>query len=254
MSTDIVSKLLNTEKVNICVPLCGTSREALTQEIALLEQGIDMVEWRMDYFSGEKPDDWLHALQVIRPLLRSYPLLATWRSKKEGGMRDFSMRQYEELLKVIIQSKLVDMIDIELFSEEACLQRLVACAHEHDVAVVISNHAMNDTPDIEAMSIRLKAMKRMQADIVKLAVMPNSMDDVWKLLQASSAFHEQYRDCPLITMAMGQLGVITRICGEMSGSLVSFAALKEVSAPGQLPWKQLRSLLEEFHRAYHNEA
>ena len=51
-------------------------------------------------------------------------------------------------------------------------------------------------------------------------------------------------------MEMGEMGVISRICAEMSGSIISFAALKEASAPGQLPWKQLEQLLYQFHQAY----
>ena len=48
-------------------------------------------------------------------------------------------------------------------------------------------------------------------------------------------------------MAMGEMGVISRICAEMSGSIISFAALKEASAPGQLPWKVLKDILTQLH-------
>ena len=133
---------------------------------------------------------------------------------------------------------------------ESCVKDLTRYAHEHHVAVVISNHAMTNTPDNEAMMIRLQAMRRMGADIVKLAVMPNTVQDVWRLLETSTSFHEQVKDCYLVTMAMGEMGVISRICAEMSGSIISFAALKEASAPGQLPWKQLDQLLYQFHQAY----
>ena len=116
--------------------------------------------------------------------------------------------------------------------------------------MVISNHAMTNTPDNEAMMIRLQAMRRMGADIVKLAVMPNTVQDVWRLLETSTSFHEQVKDCYLVTMAMGEMGVISRICAEMSGSIISFAALKEASAPGEFPWKLLVQLLYHFHQAY----
>ncbi len=109
----------DTSKVNLCVPLCGSNLEELKQEIALLESGIDMVEWRMDCFCAEMAQDWIQALKKLRPLMNDYVLLATWRSEKEGGRQNCAF--YEELLKGIIQSGLVDMIDIELFqSEKLC--------------------------------------------------------------------------------------------------------------------------------------
>lgn len=248
MRDHIVNRLIDTSRVNLCVPLCGSNIEELKQEIALLESGIDMVEWRMDCFCAEMAQDWIQALKKLRPLMNDYVLLATWRSEKEGGRQNCAF--YEELLKGIIQSGLVDMIDIELFQPESCVKDLTAYAHEHHVAVVISNHATTNTPDNEAMMIRLQAMRRMGADIVKLAVMPNTVQDVWRLLETSTSFHEQVKDCYLVTMAMGEMGVISRICAEMSGSIISFAALKEASAPGQLPWKQLEQLLHQFHQAY----
>lgn len=202
----------------------------------------------MDCFCAESAQDWIQALKKLRPLMKDYVLLATWRSEKEGGRQNCAF--YEELLKAVIQSGLVDMIDIELFQSENCVKDLTTYAHEHHVAVVISNHAMTNTPDNKAMMIRLQAMRRMGADIVKLAVMPNTVQDVWRLLETSTSFHEQVKDCYLVTMAMGEMGVISRICAEMSGSIISFAALKEASAPGQLPWKQLEQLLYQFHQAY----
>lgn len=251
MKNNIVSKLLDTTKVNICVPLCGTNTAELKQEIALLESDIDMVEWRMDCLNATVCEEWLQVLQTIRPLMKHYVLLATWRNESEGGRKQ--CEHYEELLTAIIQSGLADLIDIELFQNEDTVKRLTALAHKQGVAVVMSNHEMMKTPDNQAMMIRLQAMRRMHADIAKLAVMPNSIHDVWRLLSVTSSFHEQCTDCYVVTMAMGETGVISRICGEMSGSLISFAALKEASAPGQLPYQQLKQMLTDFHHAYHKE-
>lgn len=251
MRVNIVDRLLDTSKVNICVPLCGKSIEELKQEIALLNSDIDMVEWRMDCFIANTCEDWIDVLQSIRPLMKDFVLLATWRSEKEGGRQNCT--QYKELLTAVIYSGLVDMIDIELFQAEETVKFLIAAAHEKGIAVVLSNHAINETPDTQAMMIRLQAMYKMNADIVKLAVMPKSINDVWRLLEVSSSFHEQYAQCYLVTMAMGKMGVISRICAELSGSIISFAALKEASAPGQLPCKQLKQLLDSFHQAYHQE-
>ena len=49
---------------------------------------------------------------------------------------------------------------------------------------------------------------------------------------------------PLITMSMGNIGIISRIAGEVFGSCVTFGAGKQTSAPGQIPWKELQEVME----------
>ena len=45
------------------------------------------------------------------------------------------------------------------------------------------------------------------ADIVKLAVMPQNMEDVLKLLSVTYEFKEENPDTPVITMSMGKMGM-----------------------------------------------
>ena len=89
-------------------------------------------------------------------------------------------------------------------------------------------------------------MRRMQTlgcDLVKYAVMPQCERDVLTLLDASLTMKEQYPDTPVITMSMGRLGAISRICGELSGSAVTFGSAGASSAPGQLPADRLAEIL-----------
>jgi len=204
----------------------------------------------MDYFQGEDVADWRKALHTIRSLTQGHILLATWRQKKEGGVRECDGKTYETLVSAIIESQEVDLVDVELFNEEATVKRLVDIAHTHHVGVVMSNHDHHATPSKEAMLIRLRAMQKMGADIVKLAVMPQCVQDVYHLLEVSSQYRASKDHCLMITMAMGPLGFVSRICGEMSGSIMSFAALNKASAPGQIPWQKMREMLDLFHEGY----
>ena len=45
---------------------------------------------------------------------------------------------------------------------------------------------------------------------------------------------EEAPDYPLITMAMGGLGAVSRISGQVFGSCMTFASFGKASAPGQL--------------------
>lgn len=237
-------------QVKLCVPICEREIDGIGKACALLQEGIDAVEWRMDYFCGKSKADWLKALHLIRTLIKDRILLVTWRSQQEGGVQACTKEDYIKRNEWMITDGAVDLIDVELFRGEDVLTHLIHLAHDHDVRVVISNHDMQKTPSSEAMMIRMRAMTRMGGDLVKLAVMPETKNDVYRLLQLSSEYSAQSDSVPAITMAMGKLGFITRICGEMSGSVMSFASLNQASAPGQLPWDQLRALLRLFHEGY----
>ena len=86
------------------------------------------------------------------------------------------------------------------------------------------------------------------ADIVKLAVMPQNMEDVLKLLSVTNEFKEENPDTPVITMSMGKMGMISRLCGESFGAAVTFAAHKKASAPGQMEMHEVADILEKMHK------
>lgn len=90
-------------------------------------------------------------------------------------------------------------------------------------------------------------MQDMGADIPKIAVMPRSAGDVLTLLSATEEMARCYADRPIITMSMSSQGVVSRLCGEVFGSSMTFGAVGQVSAPGQIPVDQLRQVLEILH-------
>lgn len=80
----------------------------------------------------------------------------------------------------------------------------------------------------------LTDMVRRGADIAKLAVMPHTPADTARLLEATAqAAQATGNDTPLITMSMGQQGMVSRICGAAFGSCAGFATAGVSSAPGQ---------------------
>ena len=92
-------------------------------------------------------------------------------------------------------------------------------------------------------------MRELDADILKIAVTPNEIGDVARLLKITGRTSINYEK-PLITMAMGKMGTVTRVAGEFFGSDVTFGVVGETSAPGQLQVRDLRLILETLHK-YH---
>ena len=76
--------------------------------------------------------------------------------------------------------------------------------------------------------------------------MPRSREDVLALLSATLEANRRGAG-PLITISMGGMGGISRLCGEVFGSAVTFGCAARPSAPGQFPAGQLDQVLEILH-------
>lgn len=235
----------------ICVPIVGKTKEELLQEVKALQNlSVDIVEWRMDWFKEiENLDAAKEMVKTLREALKDTALLATFRSKKEGGELEVSTEYYIALNKAIVDSGCADLIDVELFTGETEVNDIVTYAHEHGVKVIMSNHDFDKTPSYDEILTRLKAMQSLDADIPKIAVMPTCKKDVLTLLQATNEMHETYADRPIITMSMAGTGVISRLCGEVFGSALTFGAAKKASAPGQMNVEDLHTVLTLLHKS-----
>ena len=73
--------------------------------------------------------------------------------------------------------------------------------------------------------------------------MPKEKVDVKTLINASKKANKEL-NAPIITMSMGELGAVTRICTRMTGSVVTFGAGVNTSALGQPPCEMVRFLLK----------
>ena len=244
-------------KPKIIVPLCAGNQEALLQKAsALSSHPFDLVEWRADFMdavhAADTPDHALAAelsrcAKALRGLLGDTPLLFTLRSQKEGGEALLPPSRYMILNQAAAESGAVDLVDVELSCGADCVQENIRRIHAAGVHVIASSHDFQKTPEQAVLTERLLAMQRCGADIAKLAVMPQSAADVLTLLAATEEVHRLHPELPLVTMSMGELGVLSRISGELFGSCMSFAAAGESSAPGQLSAKMLSQLLSVLH-------
>ena len=157
------------------------------------------------------------------------------------------MEDYILLNHRAVTSGFVDLIDVEIFSGDDIVQNIIADAHAHEVPVIASNHHFHETPIKQTLLNIFKKMDFLGADILKIAVMPTSRRDVIRLLSATENASRFSRK-PIITMSMGGTGLISRLCGEVFGSALTFGAVGKVSAPGQINAEDLRSVLNLIHQ------
>lgn len=231
----------------IIVPVAAKTEEALLLQAASLKSElVDAVEWRADQFGAvfDEPAT-IRALKALRETVGNLPILFTIRTASEGGVFDGSKKDYMGLNRAAAASGFADMIDVEFGGGTAAQH--IQDIQTYGIKVVASSHDFYKTPPKEELIARLRAMQRAGADIVKIAVMPNSPQDVLTLLCASEEFNRLYAERPLVTISMGALGVISRVCGTVSGMDMTFGAAGVASAPGQLQAKTLHTMLNSLH-------
>ena len=226
-------------------------------EAAILEKAVqfstlpaDCVEWRADWFEGfQSPAAIARCIQKLRVALRDKLLLVTFRTQAEGGQVALSPAEYRQFLELVLDTDCADLLDIEFFTAGADLPLLVEQAHTAGVPVVCSSHDFHKTPEKSDIIYRLRKMQDMNADIPKIAVMPQNKKDVLTLLSATEEMTSLYADRPIITMSMAGTGVISRLCGEVFGSSMTFGAAKKASAPGQMGVEDLSTVLGLLHKS-----
>lgn len=235
----------------ICVPIVGINDlEIISQVKNIKKSKLDLVEWRVDYYEDvENLEKVKEILKEIRNEIKELPILFTFRTKKEGGEKDISIEYYINLNKEILSTKLIDIIDVELFIGDNIVSDIIDTAHKNNTKVIISNHDFCTTPSKQEIINRLCKMQDLKGDICKIAVMPNSHKDVITLLDATQEMKELYSTVPIVTMSMGKLGLISRLSGEIFGSSITFGTTSnKVSAPGQICIDELKNILDIIHK------
>lgn len=232
------------DKANICVSIMDEDQKAILEKAKQLKQThADVVEWRCDYY--REYDNVASVVATLRRLvavLDGMPLIFTFRTLSEGGMRDLDASAYVLLYKAVLLSRLVDFIDIGMPREDGVSQSLIKHAKSIGVKVILSNHDFSYTPPMDKIITRLQIMKDRGADICKIAYMPRNEADVQCIEAVAKAMRKQ--DILFIAISMGELGERTRRKASMLGSCLSFAFYGEKSAPGQVDVEELYHFLQ----------
>ena len=247
---------IGTGMPKVCLPIVGhTQYEIVSQTMTIASLKPDIVEWRVDWYDDVlQSENLIEMLKQVRKLLDRIPLLLTFRRVEEGGVQECTIDEYTRVYETAIQSGLVDLVDYELEVGDDALIPLIKHAKDAGITVVVSNHDFEKTPAKEELIRRMEKMIDIDADIPKIAVMPNSNRDVLELLDVTDTIHQKYPDVPIITMSMEGRGIVSRVCGEIFGSCVTFGCARKASAPGQIEADDLERAIKIIHETlYHKD-
>ena len=232
----------------VCVPITAKSEEAIYDEAqAQIDAGVRMLEWRVDCFAQHTDAEAVRrVLDELQAMTKETILLATVRTKAQGGQADYDETKLVDIYDRIAQAHAADIIDVEAFSF-ADPTAIIRGLHIRGALIMLSHHEFDHTPQTARMKECLDRMADLDGDLIKLAVMPQKASDTFRLMEAAAVFHESRPQMPLVAIAMGRMGAISRITGELFGSCITFAAGEKASAPGQLPYAEAEAALDFIH-------
>lgn len=228
----------------VVVALTGPDDSALDRQAdAALAVGADLIEWRADLWDrhGEVAFDVLaHRAAALRDRIRPVPLLLTMRTRAEGGEADDEV-DLAALVAAALDADACDAVDVEIARPTAAAA--MAVARQAELPVIASFHAVDGPLDEPQIISRLEHMEQAGAQVAKIALAARTAADEAALLHATAVRALTAR-IPLLTIAMGEQGVASRLLGHRYGSCATFALATQdaaPSAPGQVPLERVRS-------------
>lgn len=226
------------EPETLCVVVSLDDQLSLKALKTLQGQVADILEIRIDRCTKRDPLSLQKFCQSLKKT--GLPLLATVRSREEGGVLKIPSSERLSLFKAL--APYADFFDVELSSKEI-VKDVVRLAREHQIQVILSFHNFKETPKRRKLEEILRKSLSLGADIVKIAAMTNTPRDMQELLR----FLLENNDKKISIIAMGPQGVAGRVLFPAAGSLLTYTYLSESSAPGQLPLKKMTELMKLFY-------
>lgn len=220
-------------RTKIVVPIMLTELTELEKVSVSDYRTADIVEWRADFLSA---DEILEMAPKFFEKFKESKILFTLRTVREGGNIQVSEKKYLQILKEILTYNPA-YIDVEFFTHGPSF----AALKDFRDKMVLSYHNFDEVPS--DLTNRLIKMHEEGTAFVKVAVMPERECDVLDLLQITRDMTLEYGE-HFISMAMGDLGRLSRISGYLTGSCWTFASLENSSAPGQISLKETEYILD----------
>lgn len=237
----------------VCVPIMVRDAEAAMRHAqAAKDAGADLVELRIDeVFQGEGDED---GERLVLGLVADCPLpcIVTCRPTSEGGHYDGDEPSRVSLFQRLATAfgageRAPRYIDVELatYTRSANLHQKINLAIEHpeqvrDLAtsLILSSHDFQGRPsDLTRRVLRMQEERAPK--VLKIAYRARSLRDNLELFDLLAR-----RDRPVIALAMGEFGLMSRVLAPKFGGFLTFASLnpEEVTAPGQPTVREILDL------------
>jgi 3-dehydroquinate dehydratase/shikimate dehydrogenase len=200
----------------ICVTIGRGRHSSLADEWKrAADSGVELVELRIDCLRRE-PD--LKRILKERPT----PLIFTIRRGVDGGLWRGDEEKRQKILREAVALG-VDYVDLEM--DIATKVRRYGKSKR-----IVSYHNTKTTP-VDLQDIAEKC-EEFDPDVVKIATTASTLGEAARVLHIGTT-----AKAPTVPIAMGEIGVFTRILGRKFGAPFTYAGFnpERVFAPGMLP-------------------
>ncbi|HEX3738996.1 MAG TPA: shikimate dehydrogenase [Terriglobales bacterium] len=227
-------RLLPLRLPRVCAAITGNDANEMAEKAESLVRDNPFLEFRLDYLS--KPG---LALPRIKRFIETHPgimVIATCRRVANGGkFRGTIASQLDILSRAAAIG--CQLLDIELQTASKCkpaqLQKLRSKA-----ALILSFHDFRSTKKLDET---LERMTAYPADFYKVVTTATTLSDNVTMIKFLAREGDRHS---LVSMCMGEQGIISRVLGVRAGSVFTFASASagEETAPGQVTAQELRSV------------
>lgn len=222
----------------ICVSIGAKTIKELSSSINKALDISDFLEIRFDFLDQSEIPSSMKIIESIKS--RS---IFTLRSREQEG--NFKGNEFErlKLLKMLYDANPM-LLDVEydtIFADNSLNNYLKDKSN-----VLISWHNFSSTPSDEFLEKKIYDMKKFSNNI-KLVTMATNVTDSLRVLN----LYDKFKDSNLITFAMGDCGVISRIlCTFYGKSPFTYASLEKSIAPGQLSVIEMRRIYDRITKYF----
>ena len=218
----------------LCVAVIGSDPNELTEKAEALVRDNSFLEFRLDYLP--KPG---LALPRVKRFLESHPgtvVIATCRRAVNGGKFRGSIASQLDILARAAAAG-CQIVDVELQtaakSKPGQLQKLRSRA-----GLILSFHDFRATKKLDES---LEKMLAYPADFYKVVSTATTLSDNVTMIKFLAREGDRHS---MVSMCMGEQGIISRVLGVRAGSVFTFASAGagQETAPGQVSAQELRSV------------
>ncbi len=225
------------KRPEICLSLACENMDQLRAEIEKYGNYCTIIEWCVDAF-GEAAEltqeDFIALLCEIKNLRKGRKLIVDCKAEAELEAR-------------ILQWSMgiADMIDID--ADNPLVNKLVRRARRKGTKTIISHHDFEAMPTRDEIALEFIKMEKTGGDILKIAAMANSEQDTYSLLEGAASYCQLKYHQPIVAIAMGEEGQVSRICAGDFGAVISYACGSTPTAPGQIDAKRLYEYMNKYY-------
>lgn len=221
--------------MRICVPIIAETTGEAVERMGKAQLQADILELRLDLISS------FDIALLVKATSR--PVIATYRSEREGGRGTCSPDRVVEYL-TCAAGEGAEYIDVE--STLPIEHRKRIFQNRKNSMVILSRHFMDRTPERDELEAIYRKGVSEGADIVKIVTMASGWNDNLRVLELVNL--AQRENVKIIAFCMGGMGRMSRVFSPLMGGFLTFASLEEglESAPGQVPVGEMKQMLEYF--------